>query len=71
MILCDTNILSNETRVKNWCKRAGIGYWDLPGVLRALWRMNLLTKEQVRGLMAQIEAKDRIVFKNPEQIFRD
>lgn len=63
-------ILTNETHVKNWCKRTGIGYWDLPGVLRALWRTNLLTKEQVQGLMEQIETKDRIVFKNREQIFQ-
>jgi predicted nucleic acid-binding protein len=64
-------ILTNETHVKNWCKRTGIGYWDLPGVLRALWRTNLLTKEQVQGLIEQIEAKDRIVFKNREQIFQE
>lgn len=64
-------VLTNETRVKNWCNRAGIGYWDLPGILRALWRMNLLTKEQVRELMAQIETKDRVIFKNQEQIFQE
>jgi len=64
-------VLTNETHVKNWCKRAGIGCWDLPGVLRALWRMNLLTKEQVRELVEQIETKDRIVFKNKEQIFQE
>ena len=64
-------ILTNETHVKNWCKRAGIGYWDLPGVLRALWRTKLLTKEQAQGLIEQIETKDRIVFKNKEQIFQE
>lgn len=64
-------VLTNETQVKNWCKRAGIEYWDLPAVLRAFWRTNLLTKEQVWELAVQIEAKDRIVFKNQEQIFRE
>lgn len=63
-------ILTNETHVKNWCKRTGIGYWDLPGLLRALWRTNLLTREQVQGLIEQIEIRDRIVFKNREQIFQ-
>ena len=64
-------ILTNERLVKNWCERAAIPYWDLPGILRALWRTNLLTKEQVRRLIIQIEQKDRIVFKDREQIFAE
>jgi hypothetical protein len=57
--------------VKNWCKQEGIQYWDLSGILRALWRINLLTKEQVRSIVTQIQAKDRIVFKDQEQIFAE
>lgn len=62
-------ILTNETHIKNWCKCSGISHWDLPQVLRAMWRTNLLTKEQVRSLVEQIEIKDRVVFKNQEAIF--
>lgn len=65
------SILTNETQVKNWCKRTGVGYFDLPGILRALWRTNLLNKEEVRTLMVQIEGRDRIVFKHKEQVFED
>ena len=57
-------ILTNERLVKNWCKRIGIRYWDLPGILRAFWRMNFLTKEQARNLITQIEENDRVVFKD-------
>jgi predicted nucleic acid-binding protein len=64
-------VLTNERLVKNWCQQAGIQYWDLPGILRALWRTNLLRKEQVRNLVTQIEAKDRIVFRDQEQIFAE
>jgi predicted nucleic acid-binding protein len=64
-------VLTNERLVKNWCQQAGIQYWDLPGILRALWRTHLRTKEQVRGLVTQIEAKDRIVFRDQEQIFAE
>lgn len=64
-------ILTNERLVKNWCQQAGIQYWDLPGILRALWRTHLLTKEQVRSLVTQIEEKDRIVFRDQEQIFAE
>lgn len=62
-------VLTNERLVKNWCQQVGIQYWDLPGILRALWRTHLLTKEQVRSLVTQIEEKDRIVFRDQEQIF--
>jgi hypothetical protein len=64
-------ILTNETHVINWCKRNGIVCWDLPRILRALWRTDLLTKAQVRELVEQIEVKDRIVFKNQEAIFEE
>jgi predicted nucleic acid-binding protein len=56
-------ILTNERLVRNWCRRAEITYCDLPGILRALWRTNLLTKEQVRRLVTRIEEKDRLVFR--------
>jgi predicted nucleic acid-binding protein len=64
-------ILTNEKLVKNWCQRAEVAYWDLAGILRALWRTNLLMKEQVRRLVMMIEEKDRIVFKDHAQIFAE
>jgi predicted nucleic acid-binding protein len=64
-------ILTNETHVKNWCERMDIACWDLPRILRALWRTNLLKKEQVRRLVEQIEIKDRVVFRNQETIFEE
>ncbi|MBI3327208.1 MAG: hypothetical protein HYZ81_10970 [Nitrospinae bacterium] len=64
-------ILTNERLAKNWCTGAGIPCVDLPGILRLCWRTKLLTKEQVRRLVRQIEEHDRIVFKDPEHIFAD
>ena len=64
-------ILTNERLVKNWCQRAGIQYWDLPGILRAFWRTQVLTQDQVRSLVRQIEAKDRIIFRDQDQIFAE
>jgi predicted nucleic acid-binding protein len=64
-------ILTNERLVKNWCQRAGVQYWDLPGILRAFWRTQVLTQDQVRSLVRQIEAKDRIIFRDQDQIFAE
>lgn len=65
------SILTNENQIKNWCKREQIEYWDLPGLLRALWRTNVVSRELVRSLIDQIEAKDRIVFRNKEAILQE
>jgi predicted nucleic acid-binding protein len=64
-------ILTNETQIKNWCKRERVEYWDLPGLLRALWRTNIASRELVRSLIDEIEAKDRIVFRNKEAILQE
>ena len=70
-VTLDYAILTDETLVKNWCRRTGMTCWDLPGVLRALWRTKLLPKDEVRKLLEQIEASDRIIFKNKEQILKE
>ncbi len=64
-------ILTNETQIKNWCMRQQIDSWDLPGLLRAFWRTELLSREAVRRLIDQIEAKDRIVFRNKDAILQE
>jgi predicted nucleic acid-binding protein len=64
-------VLTNENQVKNWCKRERIDCWDLPGILRAFWTIGLVSRERVENLLDQIEAKDRIVFKNREAILQD
>jgi predicted nucleic acid-binding protein len=64
-------IMTNEKQVKNWCGRTSVRYVDLSGLLRAFWRTNLLTKEEVHDLTEQIEAKDRIRFKDKESIFHE
>lgn len=64
-------VLTNENQVKHWCERQRLTYLDLPGILRALWKTKLLSQEQVQSLIEQIETKDKIRFKNQEQIFSD
>jgi len=64
-------VLTNERHVKNWCLREQVETWDLPGILRALWRHNVINREQVRRLIEEIEAKDRVVFRNKEQILAE
>lgn len=64
-------VLTNEKLVKNWCRREGLPCLDLPAFLRSLWRTGIVTKEEVESLIKEIENKDRVIFKNKEQIFTD
>lgn len=65
------SVLTNEKLVKNWCQREGISCLNLPAFLRVLWRTKIMTKEEVEILIQEIENKDRVVFKNKEQILVD
>ncbi|MBU1487382.1 hypothetical protein KKH56_04960 [bacterium] len=62
-------LVTNEKSVKNFCDREEIDYMDLPDLLRTLWRTELYSKDEVRELVREIEAKDNVVFKSPEEIF--
>jgi predicted nucleic acid-binding protein len=64
-------VLTNEKLVKNWCQREELPRLDLPAFLRSLWRTGSVTKEEVEVLIKEIENKDRVVFKNKEQILAD
>ena len=64
-------IVTNERHIRNYCKREKINSMDLPGLLRFLWRNQILTKAKVSFLIEEIEAKDNIVFKSTEEIFKE
>jgi predicted nucleic acid-binding protein len=64
-------VLTNESHVKHWCRREQVELWDLPGILRSLWRNNVMPREDVRNLIEEIEQSDRVVFKNKENILAE
>jgi predicted nucleic acid-binding protein len=64
-------LLTNERSVKNWCVKEDIKYADLPDLLRACWRSEVMSKKEVKTLIEEIEEKDNITFKSKEEIFKD
>ncbi len=64
-------LLTNERSVKNWCVKEDIKYADLPDLLRACWRSEVMYKKEVKTLIEEIEEKDNITFKSKEEIFKD
>ena len=64
-------LLTNERSVKKWCIREDIKYADLPDLLRTCWKSKMMSKEEVKSLIEDIEDKDNITFRSKEEIFID
>lgn len=82
MILVDNNILStfarvgelellltNNRRVRNFCREQGLTVFDLPRLLRASWENGVLSRNRVRRLADQTEAAENLVIRNKSAIF--
>jgi len=72
IIICHTRgypLLTNDRRVRNYCRSHGISVFDLPQLLRALWENGILAKRRVRRLVKEMEQAENMVIKNKEAIF--
>ena len=56
-------LLANESRVAHWCKQYKVLCVRLPAILRGLWTEGVLTKAEVQVLVTELQAKDRMQFK--------
>lgn len=56
-------VLSNESRVAHWCRQYQIPCVRLPDILRALWVEEIVSKQEVRDIIADLQVKDRMQFK--------
>ena len=62
-------LLSNDRIVRGEASSRGIDVMSLPQVLRELWRMGVVKKEEAIKLADEIERKDNVVFKDKRSIF--
>ena len=62
--------VSNERRVKHHCRESGVDCVNLADILRALWELEILTKADVREIIAEISAKDNLKFRTTDPIFK-
>lgn len=56
-------VLSNESRVAHYCRQYQIPCLRLPDVLRALWVEGIVSKDDVRGMIADLQSRDHMQFK--------
>jgi predicted nucleic acid-binding protein len=70
--VCQTRgaaFLTNDRRARNFCLDQGIEVFDLIDMLRALWKLRVCSKQQVRQLVHDIEHREGMVIKHQERIF--
>jgi predicted nucleic acid-binding protein len=63
--------LSNEKKVKNFCEKKGVVCIDLNGILKALWKFKILSKDDVLELINEIEHKDNVIVTSKDGILEE
>ncbi len=66
----DLPILSNDGRLLEFADQEKILALDIYDVFKILFRDNVLTKEEVKTILAEMEEKDKTKFKDKEKIFK-
>ncbi len=72
IVLCQSRgaaFVTNDRRARNFCLSEGVEVFDLIEVLRAIWRLGVCSKQQVRQLVADIESKEGTVIRCKGAIF--
>jgi predicted nucleic acid-binding protein len=66
-------LLTNESRVGHFCREKRIRYFTLPSILQSLRVEGILKIQEVRQIVADLEAKDRMKFRQEtlKAIFAD
>jgi len=62
-------LLTNDKHAKEFCRKNGIVYFDIKGILRALFLKGIVKENELRKLAAEIEDKDNTTIKDFEKIF--
>jgi predicted nucleic acid-binding protein len=58
----DATVISNESRVAHWCAQFNVNCIRLPSILRLLWQTQLLTIDEVKGVIQLLQERDRMIF---------
>ena len=60
---------TNDRKARSVALKETVSCWNLPEILRAMFLKGILTREELKQLIDDIEEKDNIVFKNKERIY--
>jgi len=67
-ILRNCPFITNDKKAKNFAREKDVKAWDIPDLLKALWKTGIKNKDDVAVLMDMLEQKDRMVIKDKNRI---
>lgn len=60
-----------DQKAIDYAQNQGITIFPLKLILRLLWKQGILSKPEVRGLISELEHKDKLMIKFVDDIFED
>ena len=60
--------LTNDKKAKNFARAKYVKAWDIPAILKALWKTEIKSQDDVAVLMEKLEQKDKMIIKDKNLI---
>ena len=62
--------ITNDKKAKRFAEKNEVIAWDIPDIMKALWKTGIRSKEEVKGIMNNLEIKDMMIINNKEKILK-
>ncbi|VVB88841.1 Uncharacterised protein [uncultured archaeon] len=62
--------ITNDKKAKRFAEKNEVIAWDIPDIMKALWKTEIRSKEEVEGIMDDLEIKDMMIINNKEKILK-
>lgn len=62
--------ITNDKKAKRFAEKNNVTVWDIPDLMKALWKTGIRSKEEVKGIMGDLEKKDFMIISNKEKILK-
>ncbi len=62
--------ITNDKKAKRFAEQNNVTAWDIPDLMKALWKTGIKSKEEVKGILGALEKKDLMIISNKEKILK-
>lgn len=62
--------ITNDKKAKRFAEQNNVTSWDIPDLMKALWKTGIRSKEEVKSIMGALEKKDLMIISNKEKILK-
>lgn len=62
--------ITNDKKAKRFSEQNKVITWDIPDLMKALWKTGIKSKDEVKRILTALEKKDLMIISNKEKILR-